>query len=1403
MERPVEKRFRVSWTKKTIPLMNSALFNKAKYSEDWHHSIDATAAGSHPSDPNFPYGFLRNHTDTYLKKKGKINQTDTDIRLAILISSHDAKDIAIAAAAHAMTAQSLRALLHVDENVMHGSYWGLKKWLHCLIAANSGNPQSVTDLEALWARKLLPFAMQGAHAAEWYLIGVARALRETSIQNLNAIQEFLILMKRAIADHSTQLDGFRLRCQWVAAYGAVLWMMELAKTSPAVIPRGLLLPERILDLEYSTWRAWAAWKPDIDRIRRLTGNDNPLLLAAIPDLIALEGPDTLSGLSTLREGLVAQYGGVKPWLRFKGLVIDIAGSSRESLKDILERAGRAMDDISAVSPSSPGYKSMLMLFRELTVSRPLSINTLELFEATYTVSYTSENDVYNAVREIYTGSDQLGGQHILAFQHLVRAFEDTSSDALRQCFLQDWLFVGIEKCIQDCEIAVRSHINKGLPWTQIAIDFHTFLSILKASTHILPVVDQTIQLLSQLPPSDEITAVIEIYVAAQAQRPKPCRSLPQSSTTGRDTLSEGKDMKRIPIPSYLIGETEGTRHYLEDHVETYIKQRLLSSMSSNDTSYSLMTAMLRVWSEPNAHVDKRALAILVARSTAKDPVLGCKCIGMIASGEQLHIPETFFKNLLTIVEQSEINISQAIVALTHFLTNQTAGWIGCWKDLLRLWLEQQCEPEVFKGENVLEHSLQSLRVLDWLSFMRSLEALFPESREARVTTDTAPIPPILRPELLKWIAEISVFVPTLHRLETNLGENLHPIRCILACDSWAKNLLRILECLRNVQGSPGERTPVEVLMHRVVGKLSAKSRNDWEIRECLLDLAVAGPEIIEAASKIWDAKHGRLDIPGLSRHDVPPAVAEVMVAGWVQDDTVDRTNKIAIQAIASILDIVVYDPDGMAGRLKEATVFWEEIQRNILVEAERLEGIQRALKRKDPKGTALLLQELGIPDNSVIDDEIMRLPAEIMDITERVGDDKVELSFSLTEFMELHRSAMGVPTGASNLLVRFAPAIERSAAPSFCLHFNNDAGLDTLNHSPWICAEGSMPPHEKVCTTPQTALGWQLSRLVYNLLKKNNPSIADLYRFMKKRMEDMGHACITCDNSHNARNARLRRSTPCSLLPCARLWYQLPLDVRIPEIRTDIFIIDAMLLSVYAAAMSGRTELLPACPIRNHDIIKTILNSLPNMTVLSHAVNLSTVLKTYHKDAETLISWAVVHHRGYIATATGICKIPNMSAGTHQFVLANASPRLESDFVSKLPRYNPKTTVLFHGTTLDRLPAILAQGLKVCSGTSLQRTGAAHGKGIYMAEEPATSLIYAPAALSWRNSGLSNMRLLLGCEVVGNGKSVTTGIHVITDERSAIVRYLFLLPSSAASPIAGHIVPAMASGMSALRMGTV
>ncbi|KAJ4398794.1 hypothetical protein N0V91_009924 [Didymella pomorum] len=78
-----------SRTRRRVPLRHSLLFNKSKHSEDWHQVIESAAGVLHPSDSKFPYHLLRQATDVYLKKKGKITQADVDIRLAILIDGHE------------------------------------------------------------------------------------------------------------------------------------------------------------------------------------------------------------------------------------------------------------------------------------------------------------------------------------------------------------------------------------------------------------------------------------------------------------------------------------------------------------------------------------------------------------------------------------------------------------------------------------------------------------------------------------------------------------------------------------------------------------------------------------------------------------------------------------------------------------------------------------------------------------------------------------------------------------------------------------------------------------------------------------------------------------------------------------------------------------------------------------------------------------------------------------------------------------------------------------------------------------------------------------------------------------------------------------------------------------------
>jgi hypothetical protein len=486
VERRAEKRFNISWTKKRIPLKTSALFNNAKPSEEWHHDIDATAAGARPSESNFPWTVLRSHTDDYIKKKGKISQADIDLRLASLICAHKSRDIAIASASHAMTSKSLRKLLFADLNVAHGSYWGLKTWLQCLIAANNDNPASVSDLEALFARKLMPFVTDNARAAEWYLVGMSRALREMIIPSIHVLPEFMVLARRAIDDFANRLEGFRLKCEWASAREVVIWMVELANTSSPADPRGRILPEHILDAHFTGWRMWANWRPNIDRIALLSGQSQTMVVV-VADLLALEGPDVLTGnYSTLKDGLIATYRAKSSLLHYRRLLIEVDCSTPEGLKKLLERVAGAIDAVFSDETSKTQLQSRFNLFTVLTVANPITNTGLELFEAACSVSSPPDTDVYDTIQQIYINRHHLGGIDIEALRRLIRVLNWPDTERLRRVILQDWLIAGIKNCIEESKEAVRAQMSKVVPWMgpwmRLALELHTFLIVSNASS---------------------------------------------------------------------------------------------------------------------------------------------------------------------------------------------------------------------------------------------------------------------------------------------------------------------------------------------------------------------------------------------------------------------------------------------------------------------------------------------------------------------------------------------------------------------------------------------------------------------------------------------------------------------------------------------------------------------------------------------------------------------------------------------------------------------------------------------------------------------------------------------------------------------------------------------------------
>src|ERR1700748_117355 len=91
--------------------------------DDSHQQIDKIAGNSRPCDTNFPWDDIRSYIDTCIKKqKGISIPHGLDSFLSEFIKNHDAKDIAIAACAHALSTEATTNLLRNLLAVEPGSF---------------------------------------------------------------------------------------------------------------------------------------------------------------------------------------------------------------------------------------------------------------------------------------------------------------------------------------------------------------------------------------------------------------------------------------------------------------------------------------------------------------------------------------------------------------------------------------------------------------------------------------------------------------------------------------------------------------------------------------------------------------------------------------------------------------------------------------------------------------------------------------------------------------------------------------------------------------------------------------------------------------------------------------------------------------------------------------------------------------------------------------------------------------------------------------------------------------------------------------------------------------------------------------------------------------------------------
>ncbi|KAI9778080.1 MAG: hypothetical protein M1839_008384 [Geoglossum umbratile] len=504
--------------------------------------------------------------------------------------------------------------------------------------------------------------------------------------------------------------------------------------------------------------------------------------------------------------------------------------------------------------------------------------------------------------------------------------------------------------------------------------------------------------------------------------------------------------------------------------------------------------------------------------------------------------------------------------------------------------------------------------------------------------------------------------------------------------------------------------------------------------------------------------------------------------------------------MAATLGMEVYmDANPSTASLQAATGYLDGEYAPIMAEAMRPESIRPSLKARDPHKTSALLARPGIEGQSAAEGGISGIPASPIDGVEKIGDGRYELFFPLTHLKPLQRTALGVG-GSRMLLVRLFLG-DGSTPPGFCMHLrpepdglaaarrfrrasSKNAGGD--RHSYWQAGHASSEPDAHSCDGRANRTTYQLGRTLWRHLRGGVNSLEGSAKYL--RLRSITWLVFVC--------FALRRSN---------------LEVRLADLRHDPTVVDLLLSAVYAAADSGgltgaaggRLGLLPGCPIIDANSLTQTLNNLPATATFQNADDLTASLRPLGASSQAFLSWVCTSYRGFLASATGVLEVPSMP-GVHQFVLANANPELESGFATQMGSQQPIRAV-FHGTSLDRLYLILRQGLLVCSGGPLQRNGAALGPAIYTTEEPMAAWSFAAPSSGWPSSAFRNIRVLLGCELIGDGDgpSAATGTHLISDNSRLMVRYVFLCPPNFSPPVAAHVAPAMLSAFALLRNGSV
>lgn len=1322
---------------------------RGRQSDAWNKNIDVTAGMKKPTDADFPWIALQNHTGYYMKKKGYLTQTQTETRLLSLINNHSSKEVAIAACGHHISTGALRNLIANDLQASSNNTSGRHEYLQAIVAANHVNPEAVSEIEAQSARCLSEHVAPGgsSRSLSQQLQEMLPLLAARVAPGLLLQPDINILASDVCKDFATQLEELRHGSQLMDAHAAARWLSTVSSNS--TLRSSNPGPGLLLDAHLPTWGAWAAWRPHIARLR--AWSDYALRApSSMGDMFALEGPDFVSiagsEQGTLREGLIAQgFVGSQLTLHWGTSQVSFKRNpfrEHENLNGILGRLAGVVD-----FACSAGHEYTALLVH-LCVGKIISDEVLHNLED---VRILGKPNFTAIILQAFTLPKQNLGEGINEVRELVPALSDSRLRGLREK-TKAYVAERISNHVKELQNTFLKELDAGNEWNDAARELLTFICGLQEETWLLAELGHCVQLLIA---SGPLWMTIETLGIIR----KSIRRWTSSAS------------------AVLLGQ-----------IDAYCKARLIPGWTVFPHGRRLVEALIDLWQHVGDE-NRLKLALLIADLSDISSQLRYDCLGDIAT-----LSYSLVISTLSALQIPNGNPNRGVFMIIRLLASEgQPDTLERWRQVLLFLIERQ-------HETLLHDAMTNLSSEMWLELLGSIRVIYKGSEVIRERG----YPKLLSLEVHTWSQQVAIYLPTLTRLESMLEHG--PAMQMLLLGSTAQKsdqLLRLLDLIKN-----GESGYHRKLVDTIIPLLHGGNADD--IEAVLSAVCKASLRGVEACFEVLDSRRHR-----------SPRFAEVILATKLRAGDYSEQDRLSLRGVASMFGISL-DIERNPSHLTEVADTLHEQYLKLMTEAQRLESLRLSLRAVSPQDVSKLLAKLHIETSSIVDDTLASLPRSLGSFVEKISEDEIELQFSATNLTRMQRLAVGADDAESFLILL---TLGHDGLPNkFCVHLSGECN-DRTNlqmssagkvHTAWEVFSSDRPPHEQYCRGRPNRGAYQLSRILWSHLRFNFESLEQTHAYITSQVSRLGQGCIIC----GAGKRRLRRATTCPSQSCQSTFSQAHVEIQLVEIWQDPPVMDLLLAMIYAVALTGSLDLLEKFPASDAPTVVSMVDALPPISTIAKHLksclnvfedkfNLDQALLGYCGPSSNPTSlargllWACSSYRGFLVSATRFQRIP--SFGNNQFLLANMAPDLEIAFSRHMPTPQSDSQILFHGTSLDRLHAIICQGLRVQSGTALQRHGASYGSGIYMADEPGVAWGYATASRGgWKSSKLKSMRVLLGCELAGSKPPArSNGIYVITDATKLAVRYIFLLENNARMPAAKDVRLPMVSVFHSLRNDTL